>query len=293
MLEAKDGRNAGEDQGNKLLVLQSDFGRSDGAVCAMYGVANSVDPSVRIFDLTHDIPQYDIWEASYRLYQTISYWPKDTVFVSVVDPGVGSERRSVAVRTAAGHYVITPDNGTLTHLKKFIGIEAARMIDERANRRPDSEYSYTFHGRDIYAYTGARLAARQIAFAQLGPAVAIDSLVELPVAEACIKDGRIVGNIDVLDIRFGNLWTNIHRRLLKDAGIHYGDRLEVAIYHRVREVYKETMTFGRTFSDTRVGEPIVYVNSLDNVGVAINQGSFADANGIGNGKDWRISICKI
>lgn len=93
----------------KPLIFQSDFGYADGAVCAMYGVAETVCPGLRVHDLTHDIPQYDIWEASYRLIQTVSYWPEGSVFVSVVDPGVGSTRRSIAVRTRTGQYVITPD----------------------------------------------------------------------------------------------------------------------------------------------------------------------------------------
>src|SRR5699024_5747532 len=107
---------------SKNLIIQTDFGLSDGAVCAMYGVATSVDPTLRIFDLTHDIPQYNIWEASYRLYQTMIYWPENTVFISVVDPGVGSDRLSVVVKTKENHYIVTPDNGTLTHIKQSIGI---------------------------------------------------------------------------------------------------------------------------------------------------------------------------
>ena len=106
---------------SRLLIFQSDFGIADGAVSAMYGVAYSVCPELKICDLTHEIPQYNIWEASYRLIQTVGYWPKDSVFVSVVDPGVGSTRRSIAVRTVNGQYIITPDNGTLTHIKRMLG----------------------------------------------------------------------------------------------------------------------------------------------------------------------------
>jgi len=97
------------------LVLQTDFGLSDGAVSAMYGVALSVDPELRVYNLTHEIPQHNIWEGSYRLFQTVNYWPEGTVFVSVVDPGVGTDRLSVVVKTAKNQYIITPDNGTLTH----------------------------------------------------------------------------------------------------------------------------------------------------------------------------------
>jgi len=132
---------------SRSLVYQTDFGTSDGAVAAMYGVALKVDPALAIFDLTHDIPKYNIWEASYRLVQTVQYWPAGTVFVSVVDPGVGSSRRSVAVKTAAGQIVVTPDNGTLTHLKLLQGVAEARLLVEDANRLSGSELSYTFHGR--------------------------------------------------------------------------------------------------------------------------------------------------
>ncbi|HEY2422325.1 MAG TPA: S-adenosyl-l-methionine hydroxide adenosyltransferase family protein [Neobacillus sp.] len=278
---------------SEALVLQSDFGLSDGAVSAMYGVAYSVDRSIRIFDLTHDIPPYNIWEASYRLLQTVSYWPEGTVFVSVVDPGVGSERRSIVVKTTDHKYIITPDNGTLTHIKEFSGIVEVRVLDETKNRLPNSGESYTFHGRDIYAYTGARLASGVIAFAEVGEQVEVDSIVEFPLSDAFIEKESIIGVIEVLDVRFGNLWTNIHRKLLKDLDIQYGDRLIVTIGNGTRQVYKNMMTFGHSFADSLVGEPLVYINSLDNLGVAINQGSFANAYHIGTGTNWTMTLKKV
>ncbi|MCM3764874.1 S-adenosyl-l-methionine hydroxide adenosyltransferase family protein [Neobacillus niacini] len=277
---------------SEALVLQSDFGISDGAVSAMYGVAYSVNRSIRIFDLTHDIPPYSIWEASYRLLQTIAYWPSGTVFVSVVDPGVGSERRSIVVKTVEGKYIITPDNGTLTHIKHFTGIAEARILDEMANRLPNSGESYTFHGRDIYAYTGARLASGVITFEEVGPQVEAQSVIDLPLPHAYIQDKTIIGIIEVLDVRFGNLWTNIHRNLLKDADIQYGDSLKVTIGNGTRQVYENIMTFGRSFADSMVGEPLVYVNSLDNLGIAINQGSFASAYHIRSGVNWTMTLKK-
>ena len=277
----------------KNLVIQTDFGISDGAVSAMYGVAISVEPSLRIFDLTHDIPQYNIWEASYRLYQTIAYWPAETVFVSVVDPGVGSDRLSVVVKTVDNQYIVTPDNGTLTHIKQNIGIVAVREIDETVNRLPRSGESYTFHGRDVYAYTGARLAARVIAFEEVGPELNIDDIIELTKSEASVENGLISGNIDILDVRFGNLWTNIDRDLFIKADVNYGDLLEVTINNNGRQVYKNKMTFGRSFADSRLGEPLLYVNSVDKLGVAINQGSFANAYDISTGENWKIDIQKV
>src|SRR5579872_5811894 len=128
---------------NKIVVYQSDFGLKDGAVAEMKGVAMSVSPELRLFDLTHEIPAYNIWDAAYRLQQTVPYWPAGTVFVSVVDPGVGTARKSVVLKTKTGQYIVTPDNGTLTLIAESLGIAAIREIDESVNRRPGSESSYT------------------------------------------------------------------------------------------------------------------------------------------------------
>lgn len=272
------------------LVFQSDFGLGDGAVCAMYGVAESVDPALRLFDLTHDIEPYNIWEGSYRLIQTISYWPKGTVFVSVVDPGVGSTRRSVAALTKGGQVIITPDNGTLTHTYRLVGIESVREIDETVNRLPHTGEAYTFHGRDIYAYTGARLAAGKIDFEGIGPEVPVDSLIRLPMTDPRLEDGQIVGTIDVLDVRFGSIWTNIPHSMLKELGVKYGNRVQITIRNDTRGLYRNVMTFARSFAEVFVGEPLAYINSLDYVAVAINQGSFARAYNIGTGNSWHISI---
>ena len=187
----------------KPLVFQTDFGLVDGAVSAMYGVAYCVDPNLRIHDLTHDIRPYNIWEASYRLIQTINYWPEGTVFVSVVDPGVGSDRKSVVVKTGSGRYIVTPDNGTLTHVIRMDGIAQVRIIDENINRLPNSGESYTFHGRDVYAYTGARLASGIIDFEGVGPEIPVESLTKLPVVEPYLDEQGVHGTIDVLDVRFG------------------------------------------------------------------------------------------
>ena len=274
----------------KPLVFQSDFGTVDGAVSAMYGVAYGVDPGLVISNLTHEITPYDIWEASYRLIQTVSYWPRGTVFVSVVDPGVGSTRRSIAVETNGGHYIITPDNGTLTHVKRMCGIRAARIIDESTNRLQGSGESYTFHGRDIYAFTGARLAAGVITFEQVGPAVEVDSVIELPVVDAKFEGDSVSGTIDVLDVRFGSLWTNIPRELFAKLGVPHGGRLEISIENETRMLYKNILAYAKSFADVCVGEPLVYVNSLDCMAVAINQGSFARAYNIGTGNKWKIHI---
>ena len=272
------------------LVFQTDFGLVDGAVSAMYGVAYTVNPALKIHDLTHDITPFNIWEARYRLIQTINYWPEGTDFVSVVDPGVGSDRKSVVIKTRSGRYIVTPDNGTLTHVIRLEGVEAVREIDENINRLPRSGESYTFHGRDVYAYTGARLASGIIDFEGVGPELPADSLVSLPIVEPRIEGNAVCGTIDVLDVRFGSLWTNIPRTLFLETGIKYGDRVSITIENDTRCVYRNIILYAKSFAEVYVGEALAYVNSLDCVAVAINQGSFARAYNIGTGNSWRIRI---
>ncbi|MBK3494622.1 S-adenosyl-l-methionine hydroxide adenosyltransferase family protein [Viridibacillus sp. YIM B01967] len=275
-----------------LLVFQSDFGVRDGAVSAMYGVANGVDHTIKIYDITHQIPQFNIWEGSYRLLQTVRYWPEETVFVSIVDPGVGSDRKAAVVKTINGQYIVTPDNGTLTHIKRYYGIEEVREIDETINRLPNSGESHTFHGRDIFAYTGARLASGTIAYDEVGSSLQVSDIVELELKESVIEEGVITGIIDIIDRPFGNLWTNVRRSQFKQIAESYGDAFEVTISTNGRKIYKSIMTYGHSFADLHIGEPLVYVNSLDNVGIAINQGSFADAYRIGTGTNWEVIIRK-
>lgn len=275
------------------LVLQSDFGLADGAVAAMIGVAHEVDRSLTIHSLTHEIPPYDVWEASYRLFQTVEYWPAGTVFVSVVDPGVGSSRRSVAVRTVRGHIVITPDNGTLTHLKRFVGIAEARELAEDEHRRPDTEHSYTFHGRDLYANTGAKVAAGVITFEQVGPLVDAATVCELEMGEVVATDGGILGSIDILDVRFGSPWTNITRAEFNTLGIGHGELVDVLIRNGRTLVYRNRVPYGRSFADVFVSEQLIYVNSLDRMAIAINQGNFARAYNIGTGLNWTIEFRRL
>lgn len=276
-----------------FLVLQSDFGLEDGAVSAMYGVAHTVSNDIEISDLTHNIPPYDIWVASYRLYQTVKYWPKGTVFVSVVDPGVGSDRRSIACLTKSGHYIITPDNGSLSHIQYYEGIEKVIAIDEVKSRLPHSEESHTFHGRDVYAYNGARLASKQITFNELGYPIELDSIKQLEIIEAKNENNILSGSIDVLDIRFGSLWTNIPLDYLKQANYSHGDQIMVSIFHNENKVYQNIIKFVRSFADVNIGEPLVYVNSLVNIGIAVNQDSFSKLYHIGTGKEWTIQLSKV
>lgn len=278
---------------NKLLVFQTDFGLDDGAISAMEGVSFGVSRDLNIRHLTHNIPQYNIFDASYRLYQAINYWPEGTVFVSVVDPGVGSSRKSVVAKTVTGQYIVTPNNGTLTHINKFVGITELREISERTNRLEHSELSYTFHGRDVYAYTGARLASDTIDMEGVGPKLELDEVVQLELFGCQEIENGVMGQVDILDVRFGSLWTSIPYEEFKKCGFEFGDTVLVTIYNRDKIAYTGQIVYGRSFADVPVSSPIIYMNSAYHIAVAINQGSFAKAYGIGVGSDWKITMQKI
>lgn len=272
-----------------IVVFQTDFGLKDGAVAAMKGVAMGVSPSLKLFDLTHEIPAYNIWEAAYRLEQTASYWPKGTVFVSVVDPGVGSSRNAIVMKSKSGHYFVTPDNGTLTLIAASLGIEAIRMIDEKINRLPGSGGSYTFHGRDVFAYTGARLAAGKIQFSEVGP-LSESPLVKIVYQDAFINNGMITGFIPVLDNQYGNVWTNINDSLLQKIHLRYGDSIDVMISKNGMLKFSATLAFVKTFATVAVGQQLAYINSLMNLSMSVNQGNFAEQHGIQSGPGWKVEV---
>ncbi|GAA9490769.1 S-adenosyl-l-methionine hydroxide adenosyltransferase family protein [Helicobacter pylori] len=276
---------------DNALILQTDFSLKDGAVSAMKGVAFSVDSNLKIFDLTHEIPPYNIWEGAYRLYQTASYWPKGSVFVSVVDPGVGTKRKSVVLKTKNGQYFVSPDNGTLTLVAQTLGIDSVREIDEKANRLKGSEKSYTFHGRDVYAYTGVRLASGAITFEQVGPELP-PKVVEIPYQKAKATKGEVKGNIPILDIQYGNVWSNISDKLLNQAKIKLNDTLCVTIFKGSKKQYEGKMPYVASFGNVPEGQPLVYLNSLLNVSVALNRDNFAQKHQIKSGADWNIDIKK-
>lgn len=276
---------------NNLLVMQSDFGLKDGAVSAMKGVAMGVSNNLKIFDLTHEIPAYNIWEASYRLQQTAPYWPAGTVFVSVVDPGVGSQRKSVVLRTRTGKFFVTPDNGTLTLIAENMGIAEIREIDETKNRRPGSEASYTFHGRDVYAYTGARLASGTIQFEEVGPKLP-EKVVSISYQKPAYENGTIKGNIPILDIQYGNIWTNIDAHTFKNLGLKYGDKVQVTIYENSKKVYEGSMPYSPTFSSVQQGQPLCYLNSLLNVSFALNEANFSEIYKVYSGAAWTVMLSK-
>lgn len=278
----------GQAQARAPLVLLTDFGTQDGAVAAMKGVAYSVSQDLLISDLSHENPS--IFTGAYRLYQTEQFWPQDTVFVAVVDPGVGTSRLSVVLKTRTGHYFVGPNNGLLGLVAERDGIAELRQIDESLNRRKGSDESHTFHGRDVFAYTGARLAAGVIRFEQVGPPLAPQLLISIPYRKPERAGNTVRGIIPVLDVQFGNVWSNIPKSLFDELHLALGAPVRVRIYHDDRMVDEDIAPYQRTFGEVAIGKPLVYVNSLMNLAVAINQGSYAASHRIDSGPDWSIEL---
>ena len=277
-----------------ILVFQTDFTYKEGAVSSMYGVVKTVDRELEIFDGTHELPQYDTWSASYRLYQSLRFWPEGTIYVSVVDPGVGTARRACVAKIAGGYYVVTPDNGALTHIDREMGVLEVREIDETKNRLrgKGTDGVAIFHGRDLFGYCAARLASGVIDFEGVGPAYPVGEIVRHEILEPVLSDGKAEGVIEINDPNFGNLWTNIPTKRFFECGFAYGDRVRVTVRHAQETVFDREVLFHQSFGYAKQGEPIIYNNELMRVALAVSCGSFERNYGLSFGADWRVSFRK-
>lgn len=278
-----------------ILVFNTDFTYAEGAVSAMYGVVKSVDRELEIIDGTHEIHKFDTWSASYRLFQTMKFWPEGTVFVSVVDPGVGTPRKASVAKTADGYYVVTPDNGSLTHLKEFVGITEIREIDENVNRLKGkgTEGVGIFHGRDLFSYCAAKFASGIIDFEGVGPAYPVDEIITHEILKPELGDCYAKGIFEIDDPHFGNIWTNISLNDFKKAGFKYGDTVNLIITHEGNEVFNKDLLFEYSFGLCEKGDPMIYNNELMNISLAVNQGSFIDKYNVAAGADWIVEFRKV
>jgi S-adenosylmethionine hydrolase len=210
----------------------------------------------------------------------------------VVDPGVGTNRKSVVLKTKSGHFIVTPDNGTLTLVAKSLGIDTVRAIDETSNRRKHSEKSYTFHGRDVYAYTAARLASGKISFDGVGKQLP-DVVVTIPFQQPFFENGKITGTVSILDIQYGNLWTNIPDSIFQKLVPGVGDLFQVRVFKNKLQQYSGRMPYANTFGAVAAGKPLLYLNSLMQVSLALNMENFSEKYKVYSGNEWVITLEKL
>lgn len=266
----------------------------EGAVAAMYGVVKSVDRDIEIIDATHEIPQYDTWSASFRLNQYVRFWPKGTIFVSVVDPGVGTKRRACVAKTNDGYFIVTPDNGTLTHIKDTVGIAEVREIDESINRlkRDDNKAVSIFHGRDLFGYCAARLASGIISYEEVGPSYPVDEIVTHEILKAQALEDGMAGIFEINDPNFGNLWTNIK---LDDFNkfFKYGDEIKVVITYKDKVVFDQVIPYYASFGMAKDHSVMIYNNELNNIALAEVVGNLCKDHGLWYGSDYHVTFRKV
>lgn len=279
---------------NPCIVWQTDFGLKWGAVASMKGVCKQVDPTLECVDITHEIEQYNIMAASRELLYVLPFWPKGTVFVSVVDPGVGTDRKASVALLADGNYVVTPDNGTLTHVFCEIGIKEIREIDESVNRYPGTEDIAVFHGRDLFAYTAARLAAGVITYEEVGPAYSPEKIVvfEESLLKARIEDGIVEGFVISVSDPFGSIALNILSTDFRENGFAHGDVVHVTLFHDEKIYFDEDVLYAKSFGFVPVGAPILFDSSTNYIELGINQGNFKEKYQVREGQDFTYRICK-
>lgn len=248
------------------IVFMTDFGTANDAVAICRAVIYGIAPEVRITDITHQVTPYSIEEASRFLYGVTPYYPAGTVFLVVVDPGVGTSRKAIAVKSKKGQYFVLPDNGVITPVLDRDGLAEAREISNQ-HWMIQAPLSSTFHGRDIFSPAAAHLAAGW-EFNLVGPPV--QQLVRLSAKPSVTSDKGIEGEIIGLDDPFGSLVTNIPGDDLKGLGYIVGDRVFVQIGKKGM-----ALPFAKTFMDVAVGESLLYIDSRGRVGIAVNQGSYS------------------
>ncbi|HXM19826.1 MAG TPA: SAM-dependent chlorinase/fluorinase [Terriglobales bacterium] len=255
------------------IVFMTDFGTVDDSVAICRGVMYSITPEARIVDLTHQVTPFSILDGARFLYGATPYYPAGTVFVVVVDPGVGSARKAVVVKSKRGQYFVLPDNGLMTLVQDRDGIESAREIANRS-WMIGTALSSTFHGRDIFSPVGAHLA-RGEDWIGAGPELEVSKLVRLDIIPAMLDERGLSGEVIATDGPFGNLVTNISGDDFLKLGYVRGQSAHITIGKNEMDI-----PFVRTFSDVPLKKPLLYIDSRGHLGLAINQGSFAATYGV-------------
>ena len=255
-----------------FITFLSDYGLEDDFVGICHGVIAGICPDARVIDLTHGIARGDVRSGALILRNALRYVPAG-VHLAVVDPGVGSERRGVALRLADGRLLVGPDNGLLSPAATAGG-GVAEAVDIGASPFALEPVSATFHGRDIFAPVAARLAGGAT-LADAGVRIDADALVALELPRAEVVDGVLVAQVVHVD-RFGNVQLDV-----EEPGFEPGREFEVA---------GERARYLRTFADAGAGEVMLYEDSSRRLAVAVNQGDAARRLGLAVGDELRIRL---
>ena len=274
------------------VVMQSDFGIDSGLVACMHGICKIVDPELEIHDITHTIPAFDIKAASHCLQYTVPCWPSGTVFVSVIDPGVGTGRKACVARLKNGSYIVTPDNGSLAYLKVMTGIDQIRVIDEERHRYPETKDIHVFHGRDIFSYCAAELASGKITYEEVGEEYPVEEIVMLDIKQASVSKHHVYAEIQGSD-PFGSVELSVSNQQFSEAGFKLGDILEVIITCENMEIFHKNVPYEKSFGYVPEGDEVIFKDLALYVTLACNQDSFVKKYKIDLNKKYEIEIKMI
>jgi S-adenosylmethionine hydrolase len=250
----------------RTIVFMTDFGTANDSVAICKAVIAGIAPDAFITDLTHQVTHYQIEEGARFLAAVTAYYPADTIFLGVVDPGVGTARKAIIAKTKKGQYFVAPDNGLLTPVIDRDGLESAHEIANPDWMLPG--ISRTFHGRDVFSPAAAHLAAGWD-FTQAGPVV--PELVRLSVKNFTATAEGIRGEIIGLDDPYGSLITDIPAEEFKKLGYNIGDEVTLRLNNK-----SVTMPYMNTFMDVPIGDTLLYIDSRGRVGLAVNQGNYSE-----------------
>ncbi len=275
------------------IVWQTDFSLDWPFVATMKGVCRQIDDTLDIIDSSHTIEKFNVLEASQQLDYVEPFYPQGTIYVSVVDPGVGTNRKASVAKLKDGNYVVTPDNGTLTHLYYHIGIEEIREIDA-CLRYQGTENVSVFHGRDIFAYVAAKLASGQITYEQVGEAYPIEDIILLDYQylQADVMTSEIDGIVSNVSDPFGSIVFNILTDDFKNVGYQEGDMVHIVLTYQNQVYFDKDVLYEKAFGYVEVGEPIFFNASSNYMSLGLNQGSFKDKYKVHAGMDYKVHISK-
>jgi S-adenosylmethionine hydrolase len=265
-LPAQNDSASSKSSARPTIVFMTDFGTANDAVAICKAVMLGVAPDARIMDITHQVTPFSIEEAARLLAAVSPYYPSGTVFVAVIDPGVGTSRKAIAVKSKKGQFFVLPDNGLITPVLDRDGLESAREITNQ-NWMIQAAISSTFHGRDIFSPAGAHLASGWD-FNTIGPEV--PQLIRLTHKTSTTTDKGIDGNIIALDDPFGSLVSDIPGDDFKKLGYSLGDKIKIDINKK-----PVVLPYVKTFMGVPVGDILLFVDSRDRVSIAINQGNYS------------------
>ncbi len=274
--------------GKPVITIQTDFGVGGGS--AMRGTCLKVDPELEVYEITHSVEKFNIRTAARNLRNIVPYWPQGTVFVSVIDPGVGTARKASVALLKNGSYVVTPDNGTLTLLLDTIGVEAVREIDGNVNRLKGTENVSIFHGRDLFAYCAAKLASGIIDFEGVGPEYPVSEIIRYTEPGFTVTEGAVSGSVTGMMRTFGNIETGIPIEAAQRAGLKEGRNVRVTISSDAGVAYDRVIPYRPSFGWVPEGEDVLYNSSDGVLGIGINLGNFSEKYGIVPSDDWTITV---